>query len=38
MKDKKMIWIGVAVMAIVVYYVFFRNKKIPTQQTRNKQA
>lgn len=27
MKDKKMIWIGVAVMAIVVYYVCFRNKK-----------
>jgi hypothetical protein len=27
MKDKKMIWIGVAVMAIVVYFVCFKNKK-----------
>jgi hypothetical protein len=27
MKNTKMIWIGVAVMAIVVYFVCFKNKK-----------
>jgi hypothetical protein len=27
MKNSKMIWIGVAVMALVVYLVCFKNKK-----------
>jgi hypothetical protein len=27
MKNKTMIWIGVAVMALVVYLVCFKNKK-----------
>ena len=30
MKNKKMIWIGVAVLAIVVYFVFFKKKDTDT--------
>jgi hypothetical protein len=30
MKNKKMIWIAVAVMAIVAYFVFFKKKDTDT--------